>query len=217
MIAQRPIERTVPPTHVMGIARFERFFRAAAGLDVDKEDLKRYADFINRKIRDLLIRGEAVAKANGRDFIQPVDLPITKGMQESIDRFKEHRRDHRAEAHPGSSHRQPPLDLDLGEETEAELYAMGGGLSLALARTFKIIDPTSRTRKRAIGSVRSRSSTCCCSCKDGRAMAAPVVHSFRRGRLASAALLNLHGGRWCGGCGPVARNPLLLNGGLRRR
>ena len=62
MIAQRPIERTVPPTHVMGIARFERFFRAAAGLDVDKEDLKRYADFINRKIRDLLISGEAVAR-----------------------------------------------------------------------------------------------------------------------------------------------------------
>jgi hypothetical protein len=89
MIAQRPIDGAVPPTHVMGIARFERFFRAAAGLDVDKEDLKRYADFINRKIRDLLIRGEAVAKANGRDLIQPVDLPITRGMQESIDRFKE--------------------------------------------------------------------------------------------------------------------------------
>ncbi|MGZ3297268.1 MAG: DUF1931 family protein, partial [Xanthobacteraceae bacterium] len=41
----------------MGVARFERFFRAAAGLDVDKEDLKRYADFVNRKIYDLLIRG----------------------------------------------------------------------------------------------------------------------------------------------------------------
>ena len=89
MIAQRPIDRTVPPTHVMGIARFERFFRAAAGLDVDKEDLKRYADFINRKIHDLLIRGEAVAKANGRDLIQPIDLPITKGMQENVHRFKE--------------------------------------------------------------------------------------------------------------------------------
>ena len=35
----------------------------AAGLDVDKEDLKRYADFINRKVHDLLIRGAAVAKA----------------------------------------------------------------------------------------------------------------------------------------------------------
>jgi hypothetical protein len=141
MIAQRPIERTVPPTHVMGIARFERFFRAAAGLDVDKEDLKRYADFINRKIRDLLIRGEAVAKANGRDFIQPVDLPITKGMQESIDRFKEI--DETIELRPILDRliANPPLDLDLGEETEAELYAVGGGLSLALARTFKIIDP----------------------------------------------------------------------------
>ena len=89
MIAQRPIERTVPPTHVMGIARFERFFRATAGLDVDKEDLKRYADFINRKIHDLLIRGEAVAKANGRHLIRPVDLPITKGMQENVHKFKE--------------------------------------------------------------------------------------------------------------------------------
>ncbi|MGZ3351115.1 MAG: DUF1931 family protein, partial [Xanthobacteraceae bacterium] len=57
MIAQRPIDRAVPPIHVMGVARFERFFRAAAGLDVDKEDLKRYADFVNRKIYDLLIRG----------------------------------------------------------------------------------------------------------------------------------------------------------------
>ena len=46
---------------------------AAAALDVDKEDLKRYADFINRKIHDLLIRGEAVAEANGRDLIRPVE------------------------------------------------------------------------------------------------------------------------------------------------
>ena len=141
MIAQRPIDRAVPLTHVMGVARFERFFRAAAGLDVDKEDLKRYADFINRKIRDLLIRGEAVAKANGRDFIQPVDFPITKGMQESIDGFKE--LDETIELRPILDRliANPPLDLELGEETEAELYAVGGGLSLALARTFKIIDP----------------------------------------------------------------------------
>ena len=111
MIAQRPIDRTVPPTHVMGVARFERFFRAAAGLDVDKEDLKRYADFVNRKIHDLLIRGEAVAKANGRDLIQPVDLPITKGMQESIHRFKEIDETIELEADPGSSHRQTPRSI----------------------------------------------------------------------------------------------------------
>ena len=141
MIAQRPIDRTVPPTHVMGIARFERFFRAAAGLDVDKEDLKRYADFVNRKIYDLLIRGEAVAKANGRDLIQPIDLPITKGMQENVHRFKEI--DETIELRPSLDHliARPPLGLDLSDETEAELSAVGGGLSIALARTFKIIDP----------------------------------------------------------------------------
>ena len=154
MIAQRPIDRTVPPTHVMGVARFERFFRAAAGLDVDKEDLKRYADFVNRKIYDLLIRGEAVAKANGRDLIQPIDLPITEGMQESIHRFKEI--DETIELRPILDRltARPPLDLELSEETEAELSAVGGGLSIPIL--------ISRTRKPGIGSVRSRSSTCCC-------------------------------------------------------
>jgi hypothetical protein len=69
---------------VMSVARFERFFRIAAGLDVDKKDLKRYSDFVNQKTHDLLIRGKATAKANGRDIIEPFDLPITKGLQERI-------------------------------------------------------------------------------------------------------------------------------------
>ena len=66
---------------VVGVTQFERFFRTAAGLDVDKADLKRYSDFLNRKIYDLLIRGEAAAKANRRDVIEPFDLPITKGLR----------------------------------------------------------------------------------------------------------------------------------------
>ena len=50
-----------PTSHVMGVAKFGRFFRITAGLDVDKQDLKRYSDFINRKIYDLLVQAEAVA------------------------------------------------------------------------------------------------------------------------------------------------------------
>jgi hypothetical protein len=73
---------------IMGVAKFERFFRVAASLDVDKADLKRYSEFVNKKIHDLLIRGVAAAKANGRDRIQPFDLPITKGLEESIHNFK---------------------------------------------------------------------------------------------------------------------------------
>jgi hypothetical protein len=56
---------------LMGIAKFERFFRVAAGLDVDKSDLKRYNDFVNGKIYDLLLRRQAAAKANGRVISSP--------------------------------------------------------------------------------------------------------------------------------------------------
>jgi hypothetical protein len=74
---------------VAGVTRFERFFRAAARLDVDKDDLKRYSDFVNQQICNLLLIGQATAKANVRDVIEPWDLPITKGLHESIHRFRE--------------------------------------------------------------------------------------------------------------------------------
>src|SRR6266481_6477314 len=73
---------------LMGIAKFERFFRVAAGLDVDKSDLRRYSDFVNGKIYDLLLRGQAAAKANGRVIIEPFDPPLTKGLKESIYEFR---------------------------------------------------------------------------------------------------------------------------------
>jgi hypothetical protein len=130
-----------PPTHVMGIARFERFFRVTAGFDVDKADLKRYDEFVNQKVYDLLLRGQAAAKANGRDVIQPFDLPITKGLQESIQEFKH--MDEQIGLSPILDRltARPPLDLAYGDETEASLPQIVGGLSVALARAFKVLDP----------------------------------------------------------------------------
>jgi hypothetical protein len=126
---------------LMGISRFERFFRAAASLDVDKDDLRRYNDFVNRKVYDLLLIGQATAKANSRDIIEPWDLPITKGLQESVHEFK--RMDEEVELRPilDQLANLPLLDLAYSEETEARLPGIVGGLSLGLARTFKIIDP----------------------------------------------------------------------------
>jgi hypothetical protein len=127
-------------THVMSVARFERFFRIAASLNVDKQDLKRYSDFINQKVYDLLLRGEATARANGRLIIEPFDLPITKGLQESIHAFKSI--DEQIELRPILEQltARPPLDLAYGEDTEARLPEVVGGLSVVLARAFKIID-----------------------------------------------------------------------------
>jgi hypothetical protein len=125
---------------VMGIPEFERFFRAAAGLDVDKSDLKRYSDFVHDEIYDLLIIGQATAKANIRDVIQPQDLPITKGLQERIHEFRKLDQEIEVQRLLEEIATRPPLDLTLAEETEAGLPLIAGGLSVALARSFKIID-----------------------------------------------------------------------------
>jgi hypothetical protein len=126
---------------VMAIAKFERLFRLAAGLDVDKSDLKRYGDFVNDKIYDLLLRAQAAAKANGRDVIEPHDLPITKGLQERIHEFR--RIDEQIELQPilDQLAARPPLDLAYSEETEARFPEIAGGISVALAHSFKVIDP----------------------------------------------------------------------------
>ena len=67
--------------HIFGGKRFERFFRAAAGLDVDKNDIQRFQDLILHKLHDMILLAEAAAEANDRDLIYPQDLPITKGIQ----------------------------------------------------------------------------------------------------------------------------------------
>ena len=69
------------------------------------------------------------------------DLPITKGLQESIHRFQ--KLDEDIELQPVLEHLAtlPPLDLLVYEDTQARLPAVAGGLSVALAEAFKIIHP----------------------------------------------------------------------------
>ena len=125
---------------VMGFTKFERFFRAAGEVSVDRDDLKRYLDFVNDALYDLLIIGQATAKANLRDVIQPWDLPVAKGLQESMHAFE--RLDEEIELRPvlESLAARPPLDMTLDVDTEARLPQLFGAVSVALARTFRLID-----------------------------------------------------------------------------
>jgi Domain of unknown function (DUF1931) len=126
---------------VMGVAKFERFFRAAASLDVDKDDLRRHNDFVGQKVYDLLLIGQAAARFNLRDVVETWDLPVTKGLQESMNLFEE--LDEAVELQPilDGVAALGPLDLALGVDTEARLPIIAGGMSLALARTLTILDP----------------------------------------------------------------------------
>ena len=129
---------------VVAVSKFERFFRSVAGLDVDKDDLKRHGDFVNRKLVDLLVRGEATAKANGRDIIEPFDLPITKGLQERIYEFRQADRALGLSPILEELTEQRPVDLVLSDEAEARLPEIAGGISAALARCFRILSPDLR-------------------------------------------------------------------------
>lgn len=126
---------------VMGATRFQQFFRAAAELDVDRDDLKRYSAFVNDKIYDMFLIAQAHAKANVRDVIAPWDLPVTKGLQESMHQFE--RLDHEIELEPILEQLavRPPLEQTMADDTIARLPILAGGLSLGLARTIRTIDP----------------------------------------------------------------------------
>jgi len=126
---------------VMAVHRFERFFRSVGGVDVDKQDLKRYSDFVLDKTYDMLVIAQATAKANGRDVIEKVDLPVTKGLQECVHDFR--KLDEDVELAPILQRMAavPPLDVTVSEEATDHLPDVVGGVSVALARTFKVLDP----------------------------------------------------------------------------
>jgi Domain of unknown function (DUF1931) len=129
---------------VNGIPEVSRFFRAAGDVDVDKDDVKRYWDFVDEKVDDIAIAGRDSARWNGRDVIAPQDLPITRGLQEQMRAFS--RLDEADELRRllRESLRRPPGDVTFGEETEEVLGEVFGGLSIALARSFRILDPEVR-------------------------------------------------------------------------
>lgn len=125
---------------VLGVKRLEHFFDAAARLDIDKSDLKRHDEFIAHKIADMLLRGNANANADGREVIEPHDLPITKGLQERIHEFRLID-DADARAILAQKIVIPPENWAISDETEAYLPSVAGGLSTGLAKAFKILDP----------------------------------------------------------------------------
>ena len=129
---------------VMSVAAFERFFREAADLDVDKSDLKRFEDFVREQIADLLTIAQARAKDDDRDVIESRDLPITKGLQESIHRFRLLELDVDVRPMLEEIATRPQLDLAVAVDVDELLPDVAGGVSLALGQTFRLIDTTLR-------------------------------------------------------------------------
>jgi hypothetical protein len=124
---------------------FERFFRSVASIKIDKNDVRRYREFVDEQIDDIAIAGRDAAKWNGRDVIVPQDLPITKGVQERMREFDKIEEAEEIRDLLRQVLRRPPADVTFADETEQVLPELFGGLSIALARSFRVIDPTLET------------------------------------------------------------------------
>ncbi len=126
---------------IMAVSEFERLFREAASLDVDKNDLKRLSNFLGKKIYDLLVVAERNAKYNGRDVIFEPDVPVTKGLQETVREFEG--MDVALKLEPVLDHLAglPPLDLEVSEDVRKLLPKLAGALVVAAARVLKALEP----------------------------------------------------------------------------
>jgi hypothetical protein len=126
---------------LMKIAEFERLFREAAGLDVDKNDLKRLSDFLRDKLYDLLVVAERNAKQSGRDILFEPDLPVTKGLQETLKEFRNLGVALELKPVLEALSALPPLDLEVSEDVERLLPELAGALVVAYARVIRELDP----------------------------------------------------------------------------
>ena len=123
-----------------GIPQLQRFFRAAGDVDVDKDDVRRFREFLDERVDDLAVAGRDSARWNGRDVIAPQDLPITAGLQEQMRAFDKLEEADELRQFLRGTVRRPPDDVTFGDETEDVLIEVMGGLAVALARSFHLLD-----------------------------------------------------------------------------
>ena len=128
-------------THPSGIPAFERFFRSVASITIHKNDVRRFREFVDEQIDDIAIAGRNSAKWNGRDVVVAQDRPITKGVQERMREFDKLEEAEEIRELLRQAVRQPPGDVTFAEDTERLLPELFGGLSIALARSFRVVDP----------------------------------------------------------------------------
>ena len=129
-------------THPSGIPVFERFFRSVASINIDKNDMRRFREFVDEQIDDIAVAGRNSAKWNGRDVIVAQDLPIPKGVQERMREFDKLDEAEEIRELLRQVVRRPPGDITFAEDTEQLLPELFGGLGIALARSFRVVDAT---------------------------------------------------------------------------
>ena len=129
---------------VVGFTKLEALFRKAASLDIKKGHAKDITDIVEKKLYDLLLAAERNANMNGRDVIWESDIPVTKGLQETIIEFKKLEEELSIDDILAFLATTPPLKYPLSKELEAKLPELVGVILVVLAKVIKEIDEENR-------------------------------------------------------------------------
>ena len=129
---------------VVGFTKLQEIFRKGASLDIAKGHAKDITDIVDQKIYDLLVAGERNAKYNNRDVIWVSDIPITNGLEKTIDLFKKLEEEIEVKD-VVETMAHYPATMVLEAELEKRLPEIAGGVLLTLAKIMKVVDHKDRT------------------------------------------------------------------------
>ncbi len=126
---------------VFGANRLEELVLSVSGLSFDKSDMQRLSDLVDDKLYDLLLIGVRHASYNNRDLIMEPDLPLTKGLRESMQNFELYEEELRVEPVLEELATYPLLEREPSQEVVDLLPELMGTLIMVTTQLIRIVDP----------------------------------------------------------------------------
>lgn len=135
-------------TRIVGYSRLEGLYRMFLGLDLDKSKAELIIELSSKKLEDLFRVGLERAYIRGSDVVEYYDLPITKGLQETIEWYRRERerlQDPRLELGPIVDYLVSRVKgLAIGETVRDNLQDLTAAVLLLIGMVIKLVDPGTR-------------------------------------------------------------------------
>jgi len=133
---------------VVGLPRLQTLYRRFVGLDLDKGRASEVLEVAEKKLADLFEVAVERARAEGRDVVEWRDLPLTKGLRATMERYERERerlQDPRLDLGPIMEFLARPLSgLEVSEEVREKLPTLVATVLLLVGYVIKEVDPGAR-------------------------------------------------------------------------
>lgn len=126
---------------VFGANRLEELVRRVTGLVFDKSDLQRLSDLVDDKLYDLLLVGVQHASHNNRDLIMEPDLPLTRGLRESLADFALYEEELEVAPILEELASYPMLEREPSQEVIDLLPELAGTLIVVTTQLITVMEP----------------------------------------------------------------------------